>query len=120
MAGRGVTPPPVEECVYCPMIRAARADERSKAAVHSTGTDTGGPCCECCYEVHDLRNEVDRNAEMNRIVGRDFLADLRAKMESLPDARRVRTRSGAHYGEWHGDGSIWRADVLDVIDKARR
>jgi hypothetical protein len=27
MAGHGVTPPPAEDCVYCPMIRAARTDE---------------------------------------------------------------------------------------------
>lgn len=25
------------------------------APKHSTGTDTGGPCCECCYEVYRLR-----------------------------------------------------------------
>lgn len=23
-------------------------------ATHSTGTDTGGPCCQCCYDVQRL------------------------------------------------------------------
>jgi hypothetical protein len=27
MSGHNVTPPPVDDCVYCPLIRATRADE---------------------------------------------------------------------------------------------
>jgi hypothetical protein len=42
----------------CELITRVRSDERAKAPRHSTGTDTGGPCCECCYEVNRQRPSV--------------------------------------------------------------
>jgi hypothetical protein len=50
-------------------------------------------------------------------VKRQTLADLRETVEILPDARRVRTRSGKDYGKWQGDGSIWRAHVLALLEE---
>jgi len=52
-------------------------------------------------------DEQERNAEMNRIVGRDFKADLRAKVEALPGAPAS------------GSGWIARDDVLALLDGGR-
>jgi hypothetical protein len=40
--------------------------------------------CQCALIAKVRADERERNAEMNRIVGRDFKADLRAKVEALP------------------------------------
>jgi hypothetical protein len=42
--------------------------------------------------------------------------DLRATVEILPDAHRRKSKMGGKgYGQWGGDGSIWRGDVLSLL-----
>lgn len=44
------------------------------------------------------------------------LEALRDKVEILPDAHRRKSKmGGAGYGEWGGDGSIWRTHVLGLL-----
>jgi hypothetical protein len=56
-------------------------------------------------------------AFLDAVDARQTLLDMRAKVENLPDAHRVRTKSGPDYGTWRGDGSIWRMDVLALFEE---
>jgi hypothetical protein len=67
---------PCPTCGPCPicedLIARVRAVERANAHVHSTGTSSGdGPCCQCCYDSHDLRAAL---TDLRESIARDIEA----------------------------------------------
>jgi hypothetical protein len=57
------------------------------AAPHSTGTDTGGPCCECCHEVPQFRDKWSR-AVAEKVSLEARLAECREEAHRMIEAAK--------------------------------
>lgn len=80
-------------------------------------TVSGIPECQCDLIAKVRADEREHiNNLMYSIAEQKTLDNLRAKVEALPDADEITVHNGMGYTRKINSGSIWRRDVLDLID----